>query len=46
MVEPALLYKQMENFFNVTKLGAHTWDEVRTGQGPCLNLKVSGLVKL
>ena len=28
-VEPAFLYKQMENFLNLTKLGASTWEEVR-----------------
>jgi len=27
-VEPAFLYKQMENYFNLTKLGANTWEQV------------------
>lgn len=31
-VEPAFLFKQMENFLNPTKLGANTWDEVSLGQ--------------
>ena len=31
MVEPAFLLKQMENFLNLTKLDANTWEEVRQG---------------
>ena len=30
-VEPAFLYKQMESYFNLTKLGANTWEEVGHG---------------
>ena len=34
MVEPAFLFKQMENFLNLTKLDANTWEEVRARQVP------------
>ena len=30
-VEPAFLYKQMENYFNLTKVSANTWEEVGIG---------------
>ena len=30
-VKPAFLYKQMENYFNLTKVGANTWEEVGIG---------------
>ena len=30
-VEPDFLFKQMENYFNLTKLGANTWEEVGIG---------------
>ena len=46
MVEPAFLFKQMENFLNLTKLDANTWEEVRQGPSTSKSKSVGETVQV